>query len=105
MQLGGAGGLLLTTLMARWGGQASMPGGGSRSSNEFRAARIAAEAASAQIVLGTLLNLPHDLAPPALGAYLHLHKSHSRGLLQRPALKLILLCRISLNPCQCACSQ
>lgn len=52
MQLGGAGGLLLTTLMARWGGQASMPGGGSRSSNEFRAARIAAEAASAQIVLG-----------------------------------------------------
>ncbi|KAK9830693.1 hypothetical protein WJX74_002859 [Apatococcus lobatus] len=52
MQLGGAGGLLLTTLMARMDGQASMPGGGSRNSNEFRAARIAAEGVSAQIVLG-----------------------------------------------------
>ena len=56
MQLGGAGGLLLTTLMARWDGQAGMPGGDLRNSNEFRAARMAAEAASAQIVLGTLLH-------------------------------------------------
>ena len=52
MQLGGAGGLLLTTLMARVDGRASMPGGSLRNANEFRAARIAAEAASAQIVLG-----------------------------------------------------
>ncbi len=52
MQLGGAGGLLLTTLMARWGGQASIPGGFLGTSNEFRAARVAAETCSAQLVLG-----------------------------------------------------
>ena len=85
MQLGGAGGWLLTTLMARMDGQASMPGGSLRNANEFRAARIAAEAASAQIVLGMPQHIPQEFQKRAIFA------THA------PSLARMMTCSASCN--------